>query len=159
MRKSDILNDNDINTISVENIDKDFDQINIISDVKESKLKAVLRVLSTSLLTLILCSVILVGIYTYINMRVVIGDVSGAVVNIAGISIVENSYSPDKLIHERSTVYYSDKPASFITNLSDLSVGKVVSVNETKVYLQGDKSGKTDAINKSQVPFALNNNG
>ena len=52
MKKRDILGDKSINTIAVENIDKDFDQINIIGDIKESKSKGVFLAVRTIILTL-----------------------------------------------------------------------------------------------------------
>lgn len=155
MKKRDILGDDSINTIAVENIDKDFDQINIIGDVKESKSKGFFSAIGIIILTLLLCTVVLAGIYTYINMKFVQGDIEGAVLNVGGVSMVEKDYSPNNYIKEGSVVYYDGDGDKLFNKSNEFSVGKVVSVTDNKVNLQGDKGEKTYSINKSQVQFVL----
>lgn len=155
MKKRDILGDKSINTIAVENIDKDFDQINIIGDVKESKSKGVFLAIRTIILTLFLCSVAFAGIYAYINMKFVQGNIEGSVLNVGGISMVEKDYSPNNYIKEGSVVYYDGDSNKLFNRSDEYSIGKVVSVTDNKVNLQGDKD-KTYSINKSQVQFVLN---
>lgn len=155
MKKRDILGDKSINTIAVENIDKDFDQINIIGDVKESKSKGVFLAIRTIILTLFLCSVVFAGIYAYINMKFVQGNIEGSVLNVGGISMVEKDYSPNNYIKEGSVVYYDGDSNKLFNRSDEYSIGKVVSVTDNKVNLQGEKD-KTYSINKSQVQFVLN---
>lgn len=156
MRKSDILKDKNINTININNIDKDYDQIKIIGDVRESPIHNVVKTILLVILTIALCGVAFVGIYLAINDKIVQGDVDGAIYKVGEYSIVEDSYSPINYIHEGSIIYYDGSSTSFFNPSSSFTLGKVASVTDGKVYIEGDKEGKTIPINKSQIQFVVN---
>ena len=155
MRKNDILRDKSIKTVAVESIDKDFNDIKVVGSVEESGLKSALHYIRITLVTVLLCALVFIGVYIYVNMHVVVGHVDGATANIGSISLVDRNYNPVNLVKEGSTIYYDPKfqGDQFIARDTDFSIANVTSVTSDKVYIASE--GREVSIAKSRIRYVV----
>lgn len=154
MRKKDILNDKNIKTISTDNIDKNFDDINIIGEIEESPIKKVFSSIALILFVAVICAGILFCVYVSTNMKAVNAPIEGSVFNVGSFSFVEQEYNPSVYIKSGSEILYDGDSSGFFNDSSKFTPAEVDYVADNKVHLKGDYL-RSKTINMAQVDFVL----
>lgn len=155
MKKRDIQRDKDLEVISIEHIDKDISNIEVVGDLSEPKGKKIFAGIITAIVAIILAGVMVVSAYVVVNMKIVQGNVDGAVTEIAGYSIVDKDYDPINFIKSGATIYYDGNKDGFVNLASSYKVGKIDRIADNRIYLESGDYLRDDTVLKQQVNYVL----
>lgn len=149
--------DKNIKTVSLENIDKDFNDIKIIDVGDNNKREKVFGIAFTLIVTVLLLIAAIGTVYITTSTKIIQGNVDGSMFSAAGISVVKKDYSPTDYLKQGSRIYYDTKGSNndFFTDSSKFTVGVVKSVDQKKVVLESDDVLRDHTINLSQINYVL----